>query len=154
MMSHKSLSLKDYANIYAAIHHAGVDDDNNYLKNEMVSNTLTQYHVSKGLKIYGEKGVDAVLKEQRQQYARMFIKPDFANSMSEKKREDAIQYLMFLKEKRNGTIKGRGCADSQKQRIYISKDEASAQTVSTEALLLSCLIDASEGPGAFMKSDM
>ena len=41
-MTHKTLSLKDYANIYAAIHHPGITEDNNYLKSDMVSTILTQ----------------------------------------------------------------------------------------------------------------
>ena len=32
-------------------------------------------------------------------------------SGSDKENKGALQYLMFLKQKRNGTIKGRGCAD-------------------------------------------
>jgi hypothetical protein len=70
---------------------------------------------------------------------------------------------MFLKEKRCGTIKGRGCADrGRKQRDYMSKQETSYTTVATDALLLTCVIDAIEGrdvatcdiPGAFMQSDI
>jgi hypothetical protein len=69
---------------------------------------------------------------------------------------------MYLKEKRNGTIKARGCADGRPQRLYKTKSEASSPTVSTEAIFLTALIDAQEGrevmtvdiPGAFMQSDM
>jgi hypothetical protein len=65
---------------------------------------------------------------------------------------------MFLKEKRCGTIEGRGCADGCKQRDHMT----SSPTVATEALLLTCVIDTIEGrkvatcdiPGAFMQSDM
>ena len=112
-MSHQPLSLKYYANIYAEIHHNRIADADNYLKNEMVSTILTQYHVSKGLKIFGEKGVDAVLKELRQLHYRMVIEPKFADSMTEKQKDDTLQYLMFLKEKRAGVIKGRGCAEGR-----------------------------------------
>ena len=52
---------------------------------------------------------------------------------------------MFLKRKRCGKIKARGCADGRKQRIYTSKEEASSPTVSLESVLLSCVIDAQEG---------
>ena len=117
--NHRNLSLKDYANIYAAIHHSGVSEQDNYLKSDMVSTVLTQYHVSKGLQIFGERGVDAVLKELRQLHDCMVIEPEFAENMSEKQKSDALQYLMFLKEKRNGTVKGRGCADGREQRVYI-----------------------------------
>ena len=82
--------------------------------------------------------------------------------LTAEERKGALRYLMFLKEKRCGTIKGRGCADGRKQRDYMSKNDTSSPTVATEALLLSCVIDAVEGrdvatcdiPGAFMQSDM
>jgi hypothetical protein len=69
---------------------------------------------------------------------------------------------MFLKQKRCGRIKARGCADGRKQRLYKTKEETSAPTVATEALMLSCVIDAEERravvtadiPGAFMQADM
>ena len=69
---------------------------------------------------------------------------------------------MFLKKKRCGRIKGRGCADGRKQRAYTDKADASAPTVSIESVLLSSVIDAKEGrdiaiidiPGAFMQADM
>ncbi|KAL7566005.1 hypothetical protein ACA910_011025 [Epithemia clementina (nom. ined.)] len=67
-----------------------------------------------------------------------------------------------LKQKRCGRIKGRGCTDGRKQCLYKSKDETSSPTISTEALFISCVIDAMEGrhvvtcdiPGAFMHADM
>eukprot|EP00957_Ditylum_brightwellii_P115640 8820673-Ditylum_brightwellii.AAC.1 len=72
----------------------------------------------------------------------------------------ALRYLMFLKEKRSGEVKGRGCADGRKQRVYKTKEEAHAPTVSTEAMFLTAIIDAMEGrdvaivdiPGAFTQA--
>ena len=59
-------------------------------------------------------------------------------------------------------IKGRGCADGRKQRLFANKDDVSSPTVSTKGLLLTCVIEALEYrdvatvdiPGAFMQSDM
>jgi hypothetical protein len=48
---------------------------------------------------------------------------------------------MFLKEKRCGKIKGRGCADGCKQREYLSKEDTSSPTVAIESVFLSCVID-------------
>jgi hypothetical protein len=67
---------------------------------------------------------------------------------------------MFLKEKRDGSLKGRTVAGGNKQRDYISKEDASSPTVATEAVLLSCIIDAEEGrdvavidiPNAFIQT--
>ena len=63
---------------------------------------------------------------------------------------------MFLKQK------GRGCADGRKQRMSTRKENASAPTVSVEALMFWCTIDVKTGrdiatvdiPGAFMQADM
>jgi hypothetical protein len=51
---------------------------------------------------------------------------------------------MFLKQKRDGKIKGRTVASGSKQRDYISKEDASSLMVATESVLLSCIIDAEE----------
>ena len=55
-----------------------------------------------------------------------------------------LESHMFLKEKRDRAIKVRAVAGSNKQRDYISKEDASSPTVETEAVLLSCIIDAEE----------
>jgi hypothetical protein len=51
---------------------------------------------------------------------------------------------MFLKQKRDGKIKGRTVAGGNKQCDYISKEDASSPTVATESVWLSCIIDAEE----------
>jgi len=51
---------------------------------------------------------------------------------------------MFIKEKRDGTIKARGCADGRSQQENTDKVDTSSQTVSLEAMLLTCATDAKE----------
>ena len=88
--------------------------------------------------------------------------PKNANEMTTSKKKEALQYLIFLKQKRCGKIAVRGCVDSRKQRISLTKDDTSEPTVGTEALFLTCLIDATDHqkvatfdiPGAFIQSDM
>ena len=155
-------SLKNYAHVYAAIHKSGVPDIDNPMTSDMVATVLTQHHFSRGLKLYGEEGVAAVLKELQQLHDGMVIKPQHMEKLTEDDKQNALQYLMFLKKKRNGKIKGRGCADGRKQQVYVNKEDASAPTVATESLLLTCLIDAIEQrhiatvdiPGAFIHADM
>jgi len=67
---------------------------------------------------------------------------------------------MKLKQKKDGSIKGRGCADGSKQHPLA--DDTSSPTVSTKALFISCVIDAHEGrdvatvdiPGAFLQANL
>jgi hypothetical protein len=69
---------------------------------------------------------------------------------------------MFLKEKRCGKIKARGCADGRKQRLYTKKEDASSPTASIESVMITSVIEAKEErdvavvdiPGAFMQADM
>jgi hypothetical protein len=68
-------------------------------------------NMKKGLKTFGDAGVEAVLKELQQLHDRKVMEPKDTSTMSLDEKRAALQYLMFLKQKRNGTIKGRGCAD-------------------------------------------
>ena len=121
-----------------------------------------QMSLKKGLKAFGKLGADAVVEELRQLDYMQVIVPKHRDDLSADDRHQALNYLMYLKQKRCGRIKARGCADGRKQRVYKGKDETSSPTVSTEALFLSCVIDAQEGrqvatvdiPGAFMHSEM
>lgn len=66
--------------------------------------------------MYGESRESAGRKEMKQLYDRMVMEPRTPASLSDAYRRHALQYLMFLKEKRDRAIKGRGCADGRKQR--------------------------------------
>ena len=54
----------------------------------------------------------------------------------------AMNVLIFLIGKRDGTIKARACANSSLQQEYINKEESASPTVTTEALLATAVIDA------------
>lgn len=68
---------------------------------------------------------------------------------------------MFLKRKRTGKVKARGCADGRPQRGCITKEESSSPTASMHALMASCVMDSIEEqsvitcdmPGAFLQGD-
>ena len=60
------------------------------------------------------------------------------------KRQTVLESHIFLNEKRYRKIKGRAMDGGNKQRDYISKEDASSTTSSKEAVLMSCIIDAEE----------
>ena len=133
-----------------------------YEQNEVLRHTvLTQYTLKKGLQVFGPPGVEAVYKELQQLHERKVGEPRDASTLSTTQKKNALGYFMFLKQKRTGQIKGRGCADGRKQRLHTPKDDASSPTVAMESVLLSCVIDAKECrdmatvdiPGAFMQGD-
>ena len=75
---------------------------------------------------------------------------------------NALSYLMFLKRKRAGEVKARGCADGTPQQEFISKDESSSPTVSLYALFISSVMDAMDerqvvacdNTGTFLQSNL
>jgi hypothetical protein len=50
----------------------------------------------------------------------------------------------FLKEKKDGNIKARLCANGNPQREHIAKEEAAAPTVALEPVFITSTIDAKE----------
>jgi len=121
-----------------------------------------QMNMKKGIKEFGEQGVAAVKKEMNQLHDRKVMTPRHKMELTAEQRREALAYLMFLKRKRCGTIKGRGCADGRKQRAWTNPEDAASPTVSTEAVFLTAMTDAIENrevavidiPGAFMQADM
>ena len=121
-----------------------------------------QMSLKRGLKTFGKKGADAVIKELKQLDLRDVIVPRDGTALTREQKRRALQYLMYLKEKRCGRIKARGCADGRKQRLYKDKQETSSPTVSTHAVFLTSVIEALERrvtwtvdiPGAFMHADI
>ncbi len=68
----------------------------------------------------------------------------FGQSRSEitkAQRKAALRAISVIKEKRCGKIKGLIVADERPQRKLYTKDETSLPTVSTDALMMSILID-------------
>ena len=121
-----------------------------------------QMSLKAGLHTFGSDGMKAVEKETRQLHDREVMTPVHKKCLTSKQRKEALAYLMFLKRKRCGKIKGHGCADGWKQRAYIAKEDSMAPTVSTEAVFLTAVIDALENrdvtvldvPRAFMQADI
>ena len=110
--------------------------------NDLLSIGMTQFSINQGIKRFGNEGVEAVQAEMKHMHDRAVLKPVVASQRSLSEKKASLQYLLYLKQKRNCKIKGRVCADGRKQRLT---SHASAPTVSVEALMLSYTIDAKEG---------
>ena len=123
---------------------------------------FTQMSAKEGLRRFGEKAAEALIKEWQQlDEKKVFHGIHFKDTTSEQ-RKGALRLVQLIKQKRCGKIKGRTCADGRKQRQYINQEDSTSPTVSTEALLITLMIDAHEHrdvattdvPGAFLHSDM
>jgi len=102
---------------------------------------MTQYLLLKGIKLFGDAGTKAVTEELQQLNEMQVIERCNADKMSKTEKSDALEYQMFLKNKRNGIIGGHICIDGHKKCPHTKKVDAQAPTVALEALVLSCIID-------------
>ena len=80
----------------------------------------------------------------KQLHFRDTFKPKHYRDINKYPKKRILESHMFFKEKRDGTIKVRTVTGGNKQRDFISKEDSSSLTVETEAMILSCIIDAEE----------
>ena len=127
-----------------------------------------QMNARKGIKEFGAAAIAAMVKEFKQLDQGAFpgkpvVEPVYANTLSPTERIMVMDAVNLIKEKRNGTVKGRTCANGSRQRRYLAVDETVASpTISTEGLLSSFMIDAYESrtvgvfdiPGAYLHAEM
>jgi hypothetical protein len=122
--------------------HMFVQEDFYQAEPNVVAAIMTQLSLKACLKEWGEQAFTAARSEMKQLHPRKTFKPKHWCELSHVQRQMVLVSHMFLKQKRYGKIKGRTIAGGNKQRDYISKEDASSPTVATEAVLLACIIDA------------
>ncbi len=89
------------------------------------------------------------------------VEPKHARDLSDEKKNKVLSLLIFLKEKKSGDIKARSCANGNKQREHIAKEEAAAPTMALISVFITLTIDVKESrkvvpidiPGAFLHAD-
>ena len=82
---------------------------------------MTQVSLNWGIKKFKEKVEKAVSKELLQLHPKSTFIPLTAGDLRDKEKYKALESLIFLKEKRNGGIKGRAWTDGRKQKPGSSK---------------------------------
>jgi hypothetical protein len=123
---------------------------------------MTQYSVKSGLKKFKEKGEDAISKELMHLHLSDTFAPQCSKQLSMAQKVGALEFLMFLNEKRDRHIKGRACADGRNQRENVTPGDASPPTVSLELVLIKAAVESYEVrdvvvvdvPGSFLSADM
>jgi hypothetical protein len=140
--------------------HLFVQEDFYQAKPDVVAAIMTQLSLEAGLKEWGDRAFTAARSEMKQLHLWNTFNPKHWRELSQVQRQTVLESHMFLKQKRDGNIKGRTTSGGNKQQDYISKEETSSPTIATERVLLSCIIDAEEGrdvavvdiPNAFVQT--
>jgi len=137
------------------------DDEDKKQEDQGVRVALVTYGISPGIKKFQQRGEAGVTKELTQMHDMDVFRPMMKDDLTRDERKKALASLMFLKEKRDQSVKARMCADGRGQRGDWSKQDTTSPTVSTESVFITTVIDAHEGrdvacfdiPGAFLHAD-
>ena len=73
------------------------------------------------------------------------FKPANVLDLMHEKHVISIESVIILKEKRCIFIKGKACTNGQKQKEFISKEDAGSRPVSVNSFFISVLIEAKKG---------
>ncbi len=68
------------------------------------------------MKHFGERGETAISKELKQFNVYNVFEPLYADKLSNEEKSKALTLLIFLKEKQDGNVKARSCANGSVQR--------------------------------------
>ena len=128
----------------------------------MLEVVLLQYIFGKGLKKFGEKGANAVYEEFKKMHKRGTFQPRNYSELTKEEKKKILDTIVLIEEKRDGRIKGRAVADGSQQRQHVDKEKAASPTASLESIMLTSVIEASEGrevavtdiPNAFIQTDV
>jgi hypothetical protein len=80
----------------------------------VMHHAMTRYSLRKGLKKFQKVGEEAISKELKQLHMKDSFGPQNSEELSEEQKRGALESLMFLKKKRDGSVKGRACAGVRK----------------------------------------
>ena len=102
------------------------------------SKSTPMYGYQKGLQRFCDAGYQTTVKELRDNLIGRGC--GCVDVLTEKEttwdiQKRALNYLMFLKPKRCGTLKARGCADGRPQQEYITREQSGSPTGSLYALM-------------------
>jgi hypothetical protein len=92
----------------------------------------------------GEVAEQAIMVEMKQLHWHNSYKPMHWHELTSAQKEQILESHIFIEKKRDDKIKARKVVGGNKQRDYITKEDVSSLTVSAEAVMLACVIDAVE----------
>jgi len=109
-------------------------------KQRSYAHLFAQMGFKAGVKNFGARAEDAVLKEFSQLNDCNCLTP--RSDLTKEEKKMALEYLMIIQEKRERRIKARGRADGRKQRGYLLKEEVSSSTATRRGRLLQLIFQA------------
>jgi len=134
--------------------------DQSALNRDLIGCCMTQMSAKKGIRMFGEKALEAMAKEYAQLDRLTVFTPRKRAELTYEQRKDSLNIIDLIKEKRCGKIKGRTVVDGRGQRSKYEKSDTSSPALTVESFIATLVVDAAEGrdvsvcdvAGAFLKA--
>ena len=111
---------------------------------DVIQAVMTQLSLKAALPEWGSDAKNAAFSKAKQLHWRNSFKPVHRRELTAAQLKQILESHMIMVQKKDGTVKAREVAGGNKQRDFVSKEDASSPTAATESVLLSCAVDAKE----------
>jgi hypothetical protein len=111
-------------------------------KADTVGTVMAQLSMKAAIKKWGKDAELAITNEMKKLHWRNLYQPKHWHSLTKKQKDQILESHIFVEQKRDDKIKAQKVIGGDKQRDYITKEDVSSLTVSAEAVMLTCVIDA------------
>jgi hypothetical protein len=111
---------------------------------DIIGMIMAQLSMKAAIKKWGNQAKFAISKEMKQLHWHNLFKPRHWHALTKKQKEQVLESHVFVEEKKDGRIKAQKVIGGNKQHDYITKEDVSSPTVTAEAVMLTCVIDAQE----------
>eukprot|EP00957_Ditylum_brightwellii_P033854 2565595-Ditylum_brightwellii.AAC.1 len=74
--------LTKYNQAKLSLHHQDIKGEHWPMTDTIEHSIMTQYHVSKGLRVFGKEGTEVVMSEPKQLHERMVMEPKIPENMT------------------------------------------------------------------------
>ena len=122
-----------------------VKEDMNKTTSTIAGMMFNQMSARTGIKKHGDAARDALRKEFKQIVDKHVYSGIRKKDLTPEQLKRVLGAVNLIKEKRNGILKGRHCANGSKQRPWYEKHETSSPALNIDALILTLIVDAVEG---------
>ena len=116
----------------------GMNDKEDYI-------FIQTYRLKQGIENFGDQGKQTERKEIKQLHGRVVFEPIHVNDLTKDEHKKAMKSLIFLTEKRDGSVKACTCANGSTQGKYVTREETYIPTAATQSIMMTGVIDAKQG---------
>ncbi len=107
---------------------------------DIVGIVMAQVSLKAALKKWGKEAEETFGKDMKQLHWQKLFKPMHWKSLTAEQNKKVLETHIFVERKQDGVVKAQQVNGGNKQQGYITKEDVRSLTVSSKAVLLTCVV--------------